>query len=54
MTLKITRQPSGIPDHETLTLSQCFPLAHKPHYETIAQLTVTNEQAIAIARAISP
>ena len=52
MILKITRQPSGIPDYETITLSQCFPMAQSPRYETIMQLTVTRAQALAIADAI--
>ena len=52
--LQITRSSSGIPDHETIELSAMFPQAQRPRWQRLAQLTVTEPQAIAIARAISP
>ena len=52
--LKIESLDSGIPDHRTVELSAMYPLAQTPRWQRLTQLTVTEPQAIAIARAISP
>lgn len=52
--LQITRTDSGIPDHVTVELEAMFPQAQKPRWQRLAQVTVTEPQALAIARAIAP
>ncbi len=50
--LSITTKPSGIPDHQTVELSAMYPLAQKPRWQRLAQITVTEPQRIAIGNAI--